>query len=124
MFHRSQPISSPVHAPVSLQTRLMIRKSNWPSEHRHFFGASAIYDGETNVIHVPSMAESISEGVLSTFNKQVGDYVEYDEEAASIEISKIDIAVNASHGGTITKLLVNEGDTVTFGQAIIEISLE
>jgi 2-oxoglutarate dehydrogenase E2 component (dihydrolipoamide succinyltransferase) len=70
------------------------------------------------------MAESISEGVLSTFNKQVGDYVKQDEEIASIETDKIDVAVNASHSGTITKLLVNEGDTVTVGQAVIEISLE
>ncbi|GAB1199141.1 hypothetical protein APSETT444_008486 [Aspergillus pseudonomiae] len=59
------------------------------------------------------MAESISEGVLSTFNRQVGDYVEQDEEIASIETDKIDVALNATHSGTITKLLVSEGDIVT-----------
>ncbi|KNG85136.1 putative dihydrolipoamide acetyltransferase component of pyruvate dehydrogenase [Aspergillus nomiae NRRL 13137] len=70
------------------------------------------------------MAESISEGVLSTFNRQVGDYVEQDEEIASIETDKIDVALNATHSGTITKLLVSEGDIVTVGQAVIEIGLE
>lgn len=69
------------------------------------------------------MAESISEGVLATFHKQVGDYVEQDEEIASIETDKIDVAINASENGTIAKLLVSEGDTVTVGQAVIEISL-
>ena len=64
------------------------------------------------------MAESISEGTLSSFTKQVGDYVELDEEIASIETDKIDVSVNAPEAGTITELLVNEGDTVTVGQEI------
>jgi 2-oxoglutarate dehydrogenase E2 component (dihydrolipoamide succinyltransferase) len=67
------------------------------------------------------MAESISEGTLSTFTKQVGDYVELDEEIASIETDKIDVSVNAPEAGTITELLVNEGDTVTVGQEIAKI---
>lgn len=64
------------------------------------------------------MAESISEGTLSTFSKQVGDYVEQDEEIASIETDKIDVSVNAPEAGTIKELLVSEGDTVTVGQEI------
>ena len=39
-------------------------------------------------VKVPQMAESISEGTLSTFSKQVGDHVEQDEEIASIETDK------------------------------------
>lgn len=35
------------------------------------------------------MAESISEGTISQFNKQVGDYVEQDEEIVSIETDKV-----------------------------------
>lgn len=35
------------------------------------------------------MAESISEGTLKTWNKKVGDYVEADEEIASIETDKV-----------------------------------
>ncbi|EXJ95547.1 dihydrolipoyllysine-residue succinyltransferase, E2 component [Capronia coronata CBS 617.96] len=73
------------------------------------------------VVKVPQMAESISEGTLSTFTKQVGDYVEQDEEIASIETDKIDVAVNAPEAGTIKELLVGEGDTVTVGQDIAKI---
>lgn len=64
------------------------------------------------------MAESISEGTLSTFSKQVGDSVDLDEEVASIETDKIDVSVNAPAAGKVTELLVNEGDTVTVGQEI------
>ena len=66
------------------------------------------------------MAESISEGTLSTFTKQVGDHVEQDEEIASIETDKIDVSVNAPEAGVITELLVSEGDTVEVGQEIIK----
>ena len=67
------------------------------------------------------MAESISEGTLSSFTKQVGDYVEQDEEIASIETDKIDVSVNAPEAGTLTELLVSEGDTVTVGQEIAKL---
>lgn len=41
------------------------------------------------VVQVPQMAESISEGTLKQFSKQVGDYVEQDEEIATIETDKV-----------------------------------
>lgn len=43
----------------------------------------------TTVIKVPTMAESISEGTLKQFSKKVGDYVEQDEEIATIETDKV-----------------------------------
>jgi 2-oxoglutarate dehydrogenase E2 component (dihydrolipoamide succinyltransferase) len=42
-----------------------------------------------SVIKVPQMAESISEGTLKQFSKSVGDYVEQDEEIATIETDKV-----------------------------------
>lgn len=41
------------------------------------------------VVVVPQMAESISEGTLKQFSKGVGDYVEQDEEIATIETDKV-----------------------------------
>jgi len=70
------------------------------------------------VVKVPTMAESISEGTLKQFSKQVGDHVEQDEEIATIETDKIDVAVNAPQAGVLKKILVNEEDTVTVGQEI------
>lgn len=43
--------------------------------------------GET--IKVPSMAESITEGTLKQWLKKKGDYVEADEEVATIETDKV-----------------------------------
>ncbi|KAL8292416.1 hypothetical protein RQP46_001028 [Phenoliferia psychrophenolica] len=78
------------------------------------FHASSLSLGET--IKVPSMAESITEGTLKQWLKKKGDYVEADEEVATIETDKIDVAVNAPSAGTITEILAQEEDTVTVGQ--------
>ncbi|KAF1839548.1 dihydrolipoamide succinyltransferase [Decorospora gaudefroyi] len=75
------------------------------------------------VVKVPEMAESITEGTLKQWSKQVGDHVEQDEEIATIETDKIDVAVNAPEAGTIKEFLVNEEDTVTVGQEIVKLEL-
>lgn len=41
------------------------------------------------VVQVPQMAESISEGTLKQFSKQIGEFVEQDEEIATIETDKV-----------------------------------
>jgi len=41
------------------------------------------------VVKVPQMAESISEGTLKQFSKGIGEYVEQDEEIATIETDKV-----------------------------------
>ncbi|TGJ79172.1 hypothetical protein E0Z10_g9586 [Xylaria hypoxylon] len=73
------------------------------------------------VVKVPQMAESITEGTLKQWNKQVGDYVELDEEIATIETDKIDVAVNAPEAGILRELLANEEDTVLVDQEIAKI---
>ena len=44
------------------------------------------------VVKVPQMAESISEGTLKQWSKQIGDFVELDEEIATIETDKVSSA--------------------------------
>ncbi|RYP62108.1 hypothetical protein DL769_007462 [Monosporascus sp. CRB-8-3] len=73
------------------------------------------------VVKVPQMAESITEGTLKQWSKQVGDYVEQDEEIATIETDKIDVAVNAPEAGVLKELLANEEDTVVVDQEIAKI---
>ncbi|KAH7320221.1 dihydrolipoyllysine-residue succinyltransferase [Stachybotrys elegans] len=75
------------------------------------------------VVQVPQMAESISEGTLKQWSKSIGDYVEQDEEIATIETDKIDVAVNAPEAGVIKEFLVSEEDTVTVGQDIVRLEL-
>ncbi|KAJ6032400.1 Biotin/lipoyl attachment [Penicillium herquei] len=75
------------------------------------------------VVQVPQMAESITEGTLKQFSKQIGDFVERDEEIATIETDKIDVSVNAPESGIIKEFLVAEEDTVTVGQDLVKLEL-
>ncbi|EGO03921.1 hypothetical protein SERLA73DRAFT_47073 [Serpula lacrymans var. lacrymans S7.3] len=85
------------------------------------FHSTHLLQAET--IKVPQMAESISEGTLRSWSKQVGDSVEVDEEVATIETDKIDVTVNASKAGKIVELLAKEDDTVVVGQDLFRIEV-
>ncbi|KZV67805.1 dihydrolipoamide succinyltransferase [Peniophora sp. CONT] len=76
---------------------------------------------QADTVKVPDMAESITEGTLKTWTKQVGDTVEADEEIATIETDKIDVSVNAPKAGKIVELLAGEEDTVRVGQDLFRI---
>ncbi|KAI4183913.1 MAG: hypothetical protein L6R41_005112 [Letrouitia leprolyta] len=75
------------------------------------------------VVKVPEMAESITEGTLKQWSKKIGDYVEQDDEIATIETDKIDVAVNAPQAGTVKEYLAKEEDTVTVGQDLVKLEL-
>lgn len=67
------------------------------------------------------MAESISEGTLASLLKKIGDRVEVDDEIASIETDKIDVAVNTPEAGVIVDMCVGEGDVVSVDQVVCKI---
>ncbi|BFZ60852.1 2-oxoglutarate dehydrogenase complex E2 component [Saitoella coloradoensis] len=77
----------------------------------------------TKVVQVPTMAESLTEGTLKQWNKQVGDFVERDEEIATIETDKIDVSVNSPESGTIVELYAQEDDTVEVGKDLFKLEL-
>ncbi|KAJ2721445.1 hypothetical protein GGI07_003958 [Coemansia sp. Benny D115] len=78
-------------------------------------------DAKYRIIKVPHMADSITEGTLKSWAKQVGEQVEQDEEVASIETDKVDIPVNSPVAGVLREFLANEEDTVVVGQDLFKI---
>ncbi|KAG2236311.1 dihydrolipoyllysine-residue succinyltransferase E2 component [Thamnidium elegans] len=75
------------------------------------------------VVKVPQMAESISEGTLKQWVKQVGDFVQQDEEIATIETDKIDVTVNSPASGTIVEVYAQEEDNVSVGADFFKLEL-
>ncbi|MEO0550662.1 MAG: 2-oxoglutarate dehydrogenase complex dihydrolipoyllysine-residue succinyltransferase [Pseudomonadota bacterium] len=84
--------------------------------------ASASSGGAAVDVVVPSMGESVAEGTMGTFTKQVGDTVSKDETIAEIETDKVALEVPASADGVIAEWLVAEGDGVTPGSVIARIT--
>ena len=73
-------------------------------------------------VTVPSMGESVAEGTIASFTKQVGDAVSKDETIAEIETDKVALEVPATADGVIAEWLVSEGDGVTPGAVIARIA--
>ncbi|NQY40018.1 MAG: 2-oxoglutarate dehydrogenase complex dihydrolipoyllysine-residue succinyltransferase [Henriciella sp.] len=85
--------------------------------------APAASSGGASVdVTVPSMGESVAEGTIATFLKQVGESVSKDETIAEIETDKVALEVPATADGVISEWLVSEGDGVTPGAVIARIS--
>lgn len=85
--------------------------------------APAASSGGASVdVTVPSMGESVAEGTIASFMKQVGEAVSKDETIAEIETDKVALEVPASADGVIAEWLVAEGDGVTPGSVIARIT--
>ena len=67
---------------------------------------------------MPKMGESITEGTVITWHKQVGDQIELDETLLEIGTDKVDTDVPAPVTGILKEILVPEGDTVDVGTTI------
>lgn len=69
-------------------------------------------------IKVPELAESISEGTVAQWLKQVGDFVEKGDYIVELETDKVNVEITAEDSGVLTELLAGEGDTVQVGETI------
>jgi 2-oxoglutarate dehydrogenase E2 component (dihydrolipoamide succinyltransferase) len=75
-------------------------------------------EGERFEVVMPQMGESVMEGTVIEWAKNVGDSVEVDETLLEIATDKVDTEVPSPEAGTLLEILVDEGDTVEVGQTI------
>jgi len=61
---------------------------------------------------MPQMGESIAEGTLSKWLKQVGDEVKRDEPIFEISTDKVDAEIPSPSAGVLAEILVQQGETV------------
>src|SRR5258705_10152575 len=61
---------------------------------------------------MPKMGESIAEGTITKWLKNVGDRVERDEPLFEISTDKVDAEIPSPAAGTLTEVRYKEGDTV------------
>src|SRR5688572_22555898 len=73
---------------------------------------------------MPQMGESITEGTLSRWLKQVGDPVKRDEPMFEISTDKVDAEIPAPNAGTLAEILVQEGQTVAVQTVVARIETE
>jgi 2-oxoglutarate dehydrogenase E2 component (dihydrolipoamide succinyltransferase) len=69
-------------------------------------------------IKMPQLGESVVEGTITKWLKKEGDAVSEDELLVEVSTDKVDSEIPSSASGTIQKILVEEGETVSVGAAI------
>lgn len=72
-------------------------------------------------VTMPQLGETVTEGTIIRWFKQVGDSVEVDEILFEISTDKVDSEVPAPVAGVVTEILAGEGDVVEVGQVLARI---
>jgi 2-oxoglutarate dehydrogenase E2 component (dihydrolipoamide succinyltransferase) len=75
-------------------------------------------------IKVPVLPESVTEGTLGAWHKQVGDTVKESEHIVDLETDKVVLEIVATSAGVITSIDMEEGATVTNNQILGKIDTE
>ncbi|HEX2468694.1 MAG TPA: dihydrolipoamide acetyltransferase family protein [Solirubrobacterales bacterium] len=72
-------------------------------------------------IVMPRLSDSMEEGTILTWMKEVGDEVAVGEELVEIETDKANMVYESDTAGTLIEILASENDTLPIGQPIARV---
>ena len=75
----------------------------------------------TQIVTMPQLGETVTEGTVLRWLVQVGDDVKEDDPILEISTDKVDTEVPSPFTGQVTSLLVEEGETVEVGASLLEL---
>src|SRR5690606_10983808 len=78
-------------------------------------GSGSSGSGEGQTVQMPALGESVTEGTVTRWLKSEGEQVEVDEPLLEVSTDKVDTEVPSPYSGVLTKILVQEDETVEVG---------
>ncbi len=69
-------------------------------------------------VNLPALGESVTEGTVTRWLKQVGDTVAVDEPLLEVSTDKVDTEIPSPVAGTLLEIKANEDDTVEVGAVL------
>ncbi|NMR30157.1 2-oxoglutarate dehydrogenase, E2 component, dihydrolipoamide succinyltransferase [Crystallibacter degradans] len=75
----------------------------------------------SETVNLPALGESVTEGTVTRWLKQVGDRVEVDEPLLEVSTDKVDTEIPSPVAGVIEEILVAEDETADVGAALVRI---
>jgi pyruvate dehydrogenase E2 component (dihydrolipoamide acetyltransferase) len=78
-------------------------------------GSGSTGGGSGTSITMPELGESVTEGTVTRWLKQVGDTVEVDEPILEVSTDKVDTEIPSPIGGTLLEIIAAEDETVDVG---------
>jgi pyruvate dehydrogenase E2 component (dihydrolipoamide acetyltransferase) len=79
-------------------------------------GTGALYE-----LTMPKLGESVTEGTIGNWFKQVGDEVAFDDPLFEVSTDKVDSEIPSPYDGTLLEILVHAGETVPVGTVLARI---
>ena len=73
-------------------------------------------------VTMPQLGETVTEGTITRWFKQVGEQISADEPLFEVSTDKVDSEVPAPTSGVVSEILVPEGETVPVGARLAVIS--
>ena len=73
---------------------------------------------------MPKMGESITEGTILEWRKEVGDTIAADEILLEIGTDKVDSEIPSPNAGVIAEILAEPNDVVEVGKVIVRIETD
>ncbi|WP_297588003.1 biotin/lipoyl-containing protein [uncultured Mobiluncus sp.] len=80
--------------------------------------AAPMASGTGQPIKMPALGESVTEGTVTKWLKNVGDTVTLDEPLLEVSTDKVDTEIPSPIAGTITQIVVTEDETVDVGTVL------
>ena len=78
----------------------------------------------SQLVTMPQLGETVTEGTVLRWLVNVGDEVKEDDPILEISTDKVDTEVPSPFTGQVTSLLVEEGETVEVGASLLELDGE
>ncbi|MCA5923456.1 biotin/lipoyl-containing protein, partial [Curtobacterium oceanosedimentum] len=72
-------------------------------------------------VNLPALGESVTEGTVTRWLKNVGDRVEVDEPLLEVSTDKVDTEIPSPISGVVEEILVPEDETVEVGTPLVKI---
>ncbi|MCG5458725.1 2-oxoglutarate dehydrogenase, E2 component, dihydrolipoamide succinyltransferase [Micromonospora sp. PSH03] len=76
---------------------------------------AAASSGEGTAVKMPALGESVTEGTVTRWLKQVGETIEVDEPLLEVSTDKVDTEIPSPVAGTVLEIKVAEDETAAVG---------
>ena len=73
------------------------------------------------IVTMPKLGETVTEGEVTNWLKQVGDAVAFDDPLFEVSTDKVDSEIPSPYDGVIAEILVPSGETVPVGTPLVRI---
>src|SRR5690606_30844277 len=108
----------PAEEPAAEQAPAAPAEAPAPAQESAPAEAPAAGGGDATEVPLPALGESVTEGTVTRWLKEVGDDVAVDEPLLEVSTDKVDTEIPSPVAGTLQEILVQEDETVEVGAVL------